>query len=173
MAIKVQKNMRIDSDLVQQFSDWAQSRNMTFVAAAEYAMRYMIEQDSAFCASAGQVQPAGEPGISSHAPVPAGTQDEDSYDLSATLRDLMTANAQLTRQLGEAHSNANEASRNLLAATLQIKSLPSSDEVSAREKTARTEGLHEGLAQGRKEREQELAGLGLFGYLSWRRNQQR
>ena len=164
MATKTQKNMRLDSELVTRLSNWAEAHGMTYVAATEYAMRSLLDRDQAQAAGADAGTAATETGLAA-----AGAAGDDALGDAATLRELMAANAQLTVQLGEIQKTANEASRSLLAATMQIKSLPSADEVDAKERVARNEGLSEGREQGRAERDRELASLGVFGYMSWRR----
>lgn len=161
---KIQKNMRLEAELVTRLSDWADKQGITYVAATERAMRaFLDEQDGEGAPDAPAVP--GED-VAGRAELAA---DTGSIADSETLRELMAANAQLTARLGEAQKNANDASRNLLAATMQIKSLPSADEVDAKERVARAEGINEGLERGRAEREREIADLGLMGYLSWRR----
>lgn len=169
--------------MVAQLTAWADKRGMTYVAATEYAMRALLEQEKASEESAAGTAGAANADASAAAGAEgaeaavknaeAGLERAGSHEISDsdTLRELMAANAQLTMQLGEVQKTANEAGRNLLAATMQLKSLPSADEVEAREKVARTEGMNDGLAKGRAERDKELADLGLFGYMSWRRSQ--
>lgn len=166
---KIQKNMRLDAELVTKLSTWADEQGITYVAATERAMRVFLAQldkPEAPEADTAQETTAATDAVAGRAELAV---DQERIVDSETLRELMAANAQLTARLGEAQKNANDASRNLLAATMQIKSLPSAEEVDAKERVAHAEGVNEGLARGRAEREREIADLGLMGYLSWRR----
>lgn len=145
---------------------------MTYAAATEYAMRNLLDgspaKQKAAAATGEQATSDAETGI-----VAADATEDDGATMTAlseTLRELMSSNVSLTEQLSKAQSNANEASRNLLAATMQIKALPSADEVEAKEQVARSEGEKKGREEGRAERDAEIAGLGVFGYMSWRRS---